>query len=142
MLESADFQSFGPSFLADQTRGEMQWCELPREREEARRLVRQSCPSSPGVYGWLNSERQLIYVGKAKSLRNRILGYLARTPADPKMARIRRGSATLVWEPIADELLALLREQELIHRWRPEFNSQGQPTRRQPAVTSLHDGGH
>lgn len=139
MLESADFKSFGPSFLADQTRGELQWCELPGEREEARRLVRQSCPSSPGVYGWLNSERQLIYVGKAKSLRNRILGYLARTPADPKMARIRRGSATLVWEPIADELLALLREQELIHRWRPEFNSQGQPTRRQPAFVCISD---
>lgn len=139
MLESGDFQSFGPSFLADQTRGELQWCDLPRVREEARLVVRQSCPTSPGVYGWLNSEKQLIYVGKAKSLRNRVLGYLARTPADPKMARIRTGSTTLVWEPIADELLALLREQELIHRWRPDFNSQGQPTRRQPAFVCISD---
>jgi excinuclease ABC subunit C len=139
MLEAGDFNSFGPSFLADQTRGELQWCELPREREDARRQVRHTCPDSPGVYGWLNSERQLIYVGKAKALRNRVLGYLAKTPADPKMARIRAGSATLVWEPIADELLALLREQELIHRWRPEFNSQGQPTRRQPAFICISD---
>lgn len=139
MLEGGDFSSFGPSFLADQTRGELQWRDLPREREDARRQVRLGCPDSPGVYGWLNSERQLIYVGKAKALRNRILGYLARTPADPKMARIRAASTTLVWEPIADELLALLREQELIHRWRPEFNSQGQPTRRQPAFICISD---
>lgn len=139
MLEAGDFDSFGPSFLADQTRGELQWCELPKERDEARRRVRQACPDSPGVYGWLNAERQLIYVGKAKALRRRVLGYLASTPADPKMARIRRSSAILVWEPIADELLALLREQELIHRWRPEFNSQGQPTRRQPAFICISD---
>ena len=139
MLEGGDFSSFGPSFLADQTRGELQWRDLPRDRDEARRCVRQSCPESPVVYGWLNAERQLIYVGKAKALRHRILGYLARTTADPKMARIRAASTALVWEPIADELLALLREQELIHRWRPEFNSQGQPTRRQPAFLCISD---
>lgn len=139
MLDSNPFESFGPSFLADQTRGDLQWCPLPDSLPGARRQLRTTCPGTPGVYGWLNAERQLLYVGKSKFLRHRLVSYFATQPSDPKMARIRSASAILVWEPIADELLALLREQELIHRWRPEFNSQGQPIRRQPAYVCLSD---
>jgi excinuclease ABC subunit C len=55
------------------------------------------------------------------------------------MERIRTQSKFLIWEPISDELLALLREQELIFRWTPEFNAQGQPNRRLPAFLCLSD---
>ena len=133
LKKPSDFSTFGPSILARQTRGQLRGSDLPEDRLEARRMLREKCPLEPGVYGWLDDNRQLVYVGKSKSLRKRLLSYFAKTPSDKKAERIRRHSCYLVWEPISCELLALIREQELIHRWRPEFNSQGQPTRTQPA---------
>ena len=127
------FDGFGPSILIRQTRGQLRGIELPADRATARKRLHDSCPVVPGVYGWLDANQQLVYVGKSKSLRKRLLTYFAKTPTDPKMSRIRQHSQSLVWEPISNELLALIRETELIHRWRPEFNSQGQPTRMQPA---------
>ena len=137
IIEPASFGSFGPSLLADQTRGDPETLAIPASREEARQLIRIRCPSSAGVYGWLNADKELIYVGKSKSLRSRLLSYFAKHPSDPKMSRIREQACAIKWEPIIDELLALLREQELIHRWRPDYNSQGQPNRRQPAYICL-----
>ena len=134
------FVGFGPSILARQTRGRLRGSKIPTQRLDARQMVREKCPRVPGVYGWLDEHRQLVYVGKSKSLRHRLLSYFGKTPADKKMLRIRQHSEHLVWEPISNELLALIREQELIHRWRPDFNSQGQPTRTQPAFLCISGG--
>ncbi len=103
-------------------------------------MLHDRCPLTPGVYGWLDPHNQICYVGKSKSLRKRLLSYFAKTPADQKAERIRQHSQRLVWEPMSDELLALIREQELIYRWRPDFNTQGQPTRRQPAYICIGGG--
>ena len=100
-------------------------------------MLREKCPKTPGVYGWLNSDGQLIYVGKSKCLQLRLLSYYAKNPSEKKMERIRDQSKFLIWEPISDELLALLREQELIFRWTPEYNAQGQPNRRLPAFLCI-----
>jgi excinuclease ABC subunit C len=70
---------------------------------------------------------ELVYVGKAKSLRARLLSYFRRRSRDPKAGRILSRTRTLVWEPAANEFAALLRELELIQRWRPRFNVFGQP---------------
>jgi excinuclease ABC subunit C len=103
-------------------------------------MLHDRCPITPGVYAWLDSNQQICYVGKSKSLRARLLTYFAKNPTDQKADKIRRHSQQLVWEPISDELLALIREQELIHRWRPDFNTQGQPTRRHPAFVCVSKG--
>lgn len=134
------FEGFGPSILARQSRGRLQRNVVPCDRMEARSLLHDQCPLTPGVYGWLDSHDQICYVGKSKSLRKRLLSYFAKTPADKKAERIRQHSERLVWEPISNELLALIREQELIYRWRPDFNTQGQPTRRQPAFICIGGG--
>lgn len=133
----AKFKGFGPSILAPQARDRLICHRLPADRQQARELLHDHCPLTPGVYGWLDSHQQLCYIGKSKQLRKRLLSYFAKNPADPKADRIRRHSSHLVWEPMSDEFLALLREQELIHRWRPDFNTQGQPTRRQPAFIGI-----
>ena len=134
------FESFGPSILAQQTRGGLARQTVPTNRLQARAMLHDNCPVTPGVYGWLDANQQICYVGKSKSLRKRLLSYFAKTPADKKAERIRQHSETLVWEPVSDELLALIREQELIYRWRPEFNTQGQPTKRQPAFICFGGG--
>lgn len=135
----ADFNGFGPSLLIQQTRGRIKRNILPLDRLEGRKMLRELCPLTPGVYGWLNADKQLLYVGKSKSLRTRLLTYFAKNPTERKMERIRQQSKYLIWEPISDELLALIREQELIFRWTPEFNSQGQPNRRLPAFLCVSD---
>jgi excinuclease ABC subunit C len=72
---------------------------------------------------------QLIYVGKAKRLRARLLSYFRPKSRLPKAGEILKQTRTIAWEFAASEFAALLRELELIHRWRPCFNVQGQPRR-------------
>ena len=78
----------------------------------------------------LDEQGQLIYVGKAKSLRARLLSYFRPRSRDRKAGVIVGQTRALAWEPGTSEFAALLRELELIRRWRPRFNVQGQPARR------------
>jgi excinuclease ABC subunit C len=94
-----------------------------------RALVREHCPRHPGVYGMVDVNSELVYVGKAKCLRTRLLSYFRPNSRDPKAGRILEATRLLVWEPGTSEFAALLRELELIRRWRPRFNVQGQPRR-------------
>ena len=53
-----------------------------------RAAVRRECPQLPGVYGMVNEAGELIYVGKAKCLRSRLLSYFRPKSRDPKAGRI------------------------------------------------------
>jgi excinuclease ABC subunit C len=123
------FTGFGPCRLAPEE-------SLLLHRIDARRgcalraAVRAECPRRPGVYGMVDSSGELIYVGKAKSLRGRLLSYFRPRSRDPKAGRILQHARTLVWEIAPNEFAALLRELELIQRWQPRFNVHGQPLRR------------
>jgi excinuclease ABC subunit C len=77
----------------------------------------------------LDGHGELIYVGKAKSLRARLLSYFRPKSRDPKAGRILRETRRIVWEYAPSEFAALLRELELIRRWQPVFNVRGQPRR-------------
>src|SRR6185436_5115761 len=85
-----------------------------------------------GVYGMVDLRGEVIYVGKARCLRSRLLSYFRPKSRDPKAGDIIRRTRLLAWEVLPTELSALLRELELIRRWQPRFNVQGQPRRRRP----------
>ena len=70
---------------------------------------------------------RLIYVGKAKNLRTRLLSYFRESSRDPKAGKIIQHTRVLVWEQTGDEFAALLRELELIQTLRPRFNVLGVP---------------
>jgi excinuclease ABC subunit C len=95
-----------------------------------REKVRKRCPRQPGVYGMVDATGELIYVGKAKCLRSRLLSYFRPKSRDPKAGRIVEHTFVIAWETASSEFAALLRELELIRRWQPRFNVQGQPRRR------------
>jgi excinuclease ABC subunit C len=101
-----------------------------RRAARLRQKVRTECPRQPGVYGMVDATGELIYVGKAKCLRSRLLSYFRHRSRDPKAGDILRQTRVLAWEPGPTEFGALLRELELIRRWQPRFNVQGQPKRR------------
>jgi excinuclease ABC subunit C len=94
-----------------------------------REKVRKRCPRKPGVYGMVDATGELIYVGKAKCLRSRLLSYFRPRSRDPKAGRIIEHTFIIAWEAATSEFAALLRELELIRRWQPRFNVQGQPHR-------------
>ncbi|OAI46958.1 hypothetical protein AYO44_01915 [Planctomycetaceae bacterium SCGC AG-212-F19] len=100
-----------------------------RRSSQLKARLREQCPRCPGVYGMVNRDGELVYVGKAKSLRARLLSYFRHKSRDPKAGKILRETRQIVWEYTPSEFAALLRELELIRRWQPVFNVQGQPRR-------------
>ncbi len=92
--------------------------------------VRLLAPTQPGVYGMLDADGELIYVGKAKNLRVRLQSYFRKKGRPPKAGRIVAQARRIVAEVLPSEFASFLRELELIRRWRPRWNVQGQPLRR------------
>jgi excinuclease ABC subunit C len=127
LFQREKFTGFGPHALSV---GEDAPLFLARARRggRLRHAVRRDGPRLPGVYGMIDAAGELIYVGKAKSLRSRLMGYF-RPSRDEKAGKIIRESRSLAWELAANEFAALLRELELIRRWQPRFNVAGQPRR-------------
>ena len=137
LFQDGKFLSFGPStlFSADaQSRSARIEGTRPAE---LRGQVRLLAPNRPGVYGMVDREEQLIYVGKAKNLRTRLQSYFRRQSRPPKAGRIIAQAKSIVWEILPSEFASLLRELELIRRWRPRFNVQGQPLRRRLTFVCL-----
>jgi excinuclease ABC subunit C len=114
--------------------------EIPQDLRSARRLIRWHCPGTPGVYGMIDADGSLIYVGKSKALSVRLLTHFASSPAESKSRRIVRRTRRLVWEKSPHELVALLRELELIRRWQPRFNVRGDPRRARKGLLCLGRG--
>lgn len=126
-LFADDFDGFGPSRFrpADE---EPPVHELRGKRpSKLKRGVKKHGPKVPGVYGMIDDRDRLIYVGKAKNLRSRLLSYFRENSRDPKAGKIISRTKRLVWEQTGDELAALLRELELIQRLRPRYNVLGVP---------------
>jgi excinuclease ABC subunit C len=79
-------------------------------------------PSSPGVYRMIDRNGDVLYVGKAKNIRKRIVAYTRPTGYDPRIERMIAATASLEFVSTATETEALLLEANLIKRLRPRFN--------------------
>jgi excinuclease ABC subunit C len=106
-------------------------------QKELKGLVQQFVPYTPGVYGILDPLLRLVYVGKSKALRARLLSYFLPGARDEKAGHILKQARAIVWETQPSEFAALLREQALIRTWQPSLNVVGMPNRSQPAYLSL-----
>lgn len=82
-----------------------------------------SLPNAPGIYYFTNKKDDIIYVGKAKSIRDRVKTYFS--PSAPKKAKkIVRQAQRLKHIITNSELTALLTEAETIKILKPKLNSQ------------------
>ena len=79
-------------------------------------------PASPGVYRMIDAGGDVLYVGKAKNIRRRIIAYTRPTGYDPRIERMIAATASLEFVSTATETEALLLEANLIKRLRPRFN--------------------
>lgn len=91
--------------------------------------VQARCENVPGIYGMLDERGVLIYVGKSKRLRARLLSYFSPKMKNQKPGRLIRQSHSILWEPAPNEFAALLRELQLIQHWQPRFNVKDIPHR-------------
>jgi excinuclease ABC subunit C len=79
-------------------------------------------PTSPGVYRMLNAANDVLYVGKAKSVKKRLSSYARPTGHPARIARMIAATVAVEIISTATETEALLLEANLIKQLRPRFN--------------------
>ncbi|QBF33571.1 excinuclease ABC subunit UvrC [Thalassococcus sp. S3] len=78
--------------------------------------------SSPGVYRMLDAESRVLYVGKARNLKARVSNYARPAGHSPRIARMIRDTAAMMFLTTRTETEALLLEQNLIKQLKPKYN--------------------
>ncbi|MGO1264268.1 MAG: GIY-YIG nuclease family protein, partial [Brevibacterium aurantiacum] len=82
-----------------------------------------SIPTSAGVYKFRDPDRRVIYVGKAKNLRNRLNSYFS-NPAQlhPRTSTMVHTAASVEWTVVDTEVEALQLEWTWINELNPRYN--------------------
>ncbi len=78
--------------------------------------------NSPGVYRMLDSQARVLYVGKARSLKARVLNYARNSGHSSRIARMISETADMMVLTTETETEALLLEQNLIKQLKPKYN--------------------
>src|SRR5881394_3624934 len=92
-------------------------------------------PEGPGVYLWKGSNGDILYVGKAKRLRQRVRSYFAADYAtSPKNQLLQRVIADVETIVVPREAEALLLENNLIKEHRPRFNARLKDDKSYPSI--------
>ena len=80
-------------------------------------------PTDPGVYQFYNKDEKIIYIGKAKNLRNRVRSYFQKSKhQSPKNLTMIRHISDLEWIVVRNEVEALMTEANLVKTHRPRYN--------------------
>ncbi len=92
-------------------------------------------PPKPGCYIMRNSTGEVIYVGKAINLRNRVRSYFQdRVDQERKVIKLVEQIEDLEWIVVGSELEALILEMNLIKKYRPRFNVRLKDDKRYPYI--------
>lgn len=89
---------------------------------EALKEKLKTLPAAPGVYFHKNAEGEIIYVGKAAVLKNRVRQYFQKSEKDPKTEALVKEIAMTDWLVVDTEMDALFLESEMIKRYMPKWN--------------------
>lgn len=79
-------------------------------------------PASPGVYFHKDKNGEIIYVGKAAVLKNRVRQYFQKSHKDPKTEALCAEIFDTDWIEVDTEMDALFLESEMIKRYKPKWN--------------------
>ncbi len=92
-------------------------------------------PESPGVYKFFNSENKILYIGKAKNIKNRVKSYLnIRKGEGKRIAKLKASIKYIETIITKTESDALILEQGLISKVRPPYNIQFRDDKSYPAI--------
>jgi excinuclease ABC subunit C len=84
--------------------------------------IRALAEDRPGVYRMTDPTGRVLYVGKAKRLKPRLLSYFRARYPDEKGARILHATSDIAWDYVPSEFAAYLTELRAIRRFRPPYN--------------------
>ncbi len=79
-------------------------------------------PDAPGVYRMLDAKGEVLYVGKARSLRKRVANYTKLSGQSARIGRMISATASMMFLRTETETEALLLEQNLIKQLKPRYN--------------------
>lgn len=92
-------------------------------------------PNKPGCYIYRDTDQNVIYVGKAINLRNRVRSYFhSESALDVKTRKLVANIADIEWIVVGSELEALILEMNLIKKHRPYFNIRLKDDKRYPYI--------
>ncbi len=95
---------------------------MPHVIPEALVAKLKTLPNAPGVYFHKNREGEIIYVGKAAILKNRVRQYFHKDLKDPKTEALKDDIFDTDWIVVDTEMDALFLESEMIKRYMPKWN--------------------
>ena len=90
--------------------------------KDALKLYVKALPSQPGVYQFYDSQERIIYVGKAKNLKNRVSSYFRKQVDSKKTQRLVRNITLIKHIVVPTESDALILENTLIKEHQPRYN--------------------
>jgi len=79
-------------------------------------------PTSPGIYQYYDKEDKLLYIGKAKNLKKRVLSYFTKTHDNAKTRILVKKIASIKHIVVETETDALILENNLIKKYQPKYN--------------------
>ncbi len=88
-------------------------------------LTRKKLPDSPGVYYFLGKNREILYIGRATSLRERVKSYFSRGLSEtrgPQISEMAVKAAGIDFKKTDSVLEAILLESDLIKKFQPPYN--------------------
>lgn len=80
-------------------------------------------PDKPGVYQYLNTVEEIIYIGKAKNLKKRVSSYFTKQQTQTKIRVLVKKIADIKHIVVDSEQDALLLENNLIKKYQPKYNA-------------------
>lgn len=97
--------------------------EAEAETDKTKLMAKlKTLPAAPGVYFHKDRDGNVIYVGKAAVLKNRVRQYFHKTNKDPKTEALVKEIADTDWIVVDTEMDALFLESEMIKRYKPKWN--------------------
>ncbi|HVX88162.1 MAG TPA: hypothetical protein VG940_04480, partial [Gemmatimonadales bacterium] len=107
--------------------------DLSRLKERVKKLA----DDRPAVYRMVDPAGRVLYVGKARKLRTRLLAYFRAKFPDDKAARILQAACDIQWDYAPSEFAALLGEIRAIRKLRPPYNVAGNRNRQALFITMM-----
>ncbi len=96
---------------------------VSKSKKERLQPILEQLPQLPGVYEFYDQHQSILYVGKAKNLRDRIQSYFTQTRLPAKIGEMLSKLETIRWTTTETELAALLLENRKIKALQPPYNT-------------------
>jgi len=109
---------------------------------ERAQLNKKKIPDSPGVYFFLGRQKEILYIGKATSLRSRVRSYFdgnIKEKRSPVIHKMVEEAKTVEWTETDSVLEAMLLEANLIRTHRPTYNTRSKDNKSYNHVVITRD---